>query len=199
MKKHRDQPDQVYESAVQLMDEEWKQTGLDEASLEQSRLLVDRLDTLAASGRSVEDILAEWQGLSAAEIRGTQKESTPSGERKAIPPDLLPFHESAHLLHYLVISDLLQSVLKELTALNEELRHRHERALLLAQVQTAIHDLQHGLALLPRDPVRSLEDLSNVRSMLGNINETYDASPSTQRAFQAASLGYELLEYNLST
>lgn len=198
MNKHSNQPDRVNESAVQLIDQEWKQIGLDEASLEQSKQIVDIFDSLAASGRPVENILKEWEDLSAAEILSTRKASMASEKRKERNPDLTFVHGSAHLLYYLVISNLLQFVLKELIALEEELRNRHERAPAISPVQTAIQDWQQGIAKFHQNPGRALEDLNSLRSALGAIKRRYNTSPAAHRAFRAATLGYELLEYDIS-
>ena len=41
---------------------------MSQKELEQNRLLVDLLDSLRASGRTLDDIMDEWQGKSAEDI-----------------------------------------------------------------------------------------------------------------------------------
>lgn len=60
--------DQAYQRARQIIRQEWIEAGKTEAELDQEEQLVDLLDRLVASGRSEEDIEAEWEGKSNAEI-----------------------------------------------------------------------------------------------------------------------------------
>ena len=60
--------DQAYQRARQIIRQEWIEAGKTEAELDQEEQLVDLLDMLVASGRSEEDIEAEWEGKSKSEI-----------------------------------------------------------------------------------------------------------------------------------
>ena len=54
--------------AVDIIDQAWLEEGYSQKELEQSKQLADLLDRLVASGRSMDAVLAEWQGKSAEEI-----------------------------------------------------------------------------------------------------------------------------------
>ena len=54
--------------AREIIRQEWIEAGKTEEELDQEEQLVDLLDMLIASGRSAEEIHAEWEGKSNAEI-----------------------------------------------------------------------------------------------------------------------------------
>jgi hypothetical protein len=63
-----EQEDPVYQRAVEIMDQEWLASGMTREELQQSKQLAALFDRLRASGRTLEDIVTEWEGKTDEEI-----------------------------------------------------------------------------------------------------------------------------------
>jgi hypothetical protein len=66
----QERADCLYEQAIEIINQEWLATGVSKEQLVQSEQLSDLLDRLVGSGRSIDSILAEWEGKTPEEILG---------------------------------------------------------------------------------------------------------------------------------
>jgi hypothetical protein len=62
------QYERAYQDAMDIIDQEWLQAGVSQEELDQGKRLAELFDRLLASGRSANDISAEWQGKTVEEI-----------------------------------------------------------------------------------------------------------------------------------
>ena len=77
MKSKRATYPEAYQAAMRVIDCEWQEAGMSQKEMEQNRQLVELLDLMRASGRTLDDILSEWQGKSADEILSEYMPSLP--------------------------------------------------------------------------------------------------------------------------
>ncbi len=60
--------ERAYQKAMEIIDQAWLEAGMTREEIEQDNQLAEIFDRLLASGRSIDDINAEWQNKSAEEI-----------------------------------------------------------------------------------------------------------------------------------
>lgn len=77
----RDTAERVHRRAMEIIDREWLATGVTPEALAQEEQLAEIFDTLVGSGRTVDDIRAEWESRTVEEI--LQEYSLPTPARQS--------------------------------------------------------------------------------------------------------------------